>query len=75
MKPSIMDQDSCRGRDAVRVWNSLMIGEWTIGDLCIPTNRGVRYIHDLCRSLQDEGRVKIGAGKRVRDKKVTVIEN
>lgn len=49
-----------------------MVGDWTVGKLCIPINRGVRYVHDLLRELESEGRIFLSDEKRVSDRKITI---
>jgi len=69
---SILDGFSCRGNDAAKIWEIIMVGEWTVGRVAIGLRRSVRYAHDLLKHLEAENRVTLGKAKRVTDRTVTV---
>ena len=71
---SIMDGDSCRAKDAVKIWNAIMVGHWTVGQVATAIGRGVRYTHEILRELEHELRVTLSDVKRVSDRRVTVCD-
>jgi hypothetical protein len=73
-KESILDlHRTCRGQDAPKIWDAIMVGTWTVGDVAVAISRGVRYAHSLLKELESEGRVALVDAKRVRDKAVIVL--
>lgn len=64
---SLLDEHSCRGKDALRIWEHVQTGRWTIREVADRIGRGVAYTHDLLRTPQCEKKVHLVRARRVSD--------
>ena len=69
---SILSQPSCRGGDACKIWEAVLTGPRTVSQVCVTVRRGTKYVHDLLKVLESEGKLSLSDAKRVSDRLVTV---